>query len=61
MRYLLILNDPPYGTKRSYTGLRLPNSLAQTEGAQVRVFLMGDAASCVLVKRLPTGTTTLRR
>jgi len=43
---VLILNDPPYGTERSYNGLRLAGSLAKREGEQVRVFLIGDAASC---------------
>ncbi len=43
---LFILNDPPYGSERSYNGLRLANSLAQRDGRQVRVFLMGDGASC---------------
>ena len=46
MQYLVILNDPPYGTERSYNGLRLAISLATSEGAGVSVFLMGDAASC---------------
>ncbi|OIP43991.1 MAG: hypothetical protein AUK47_01745 [Deltaproteobacteria bacterium CG2_30_63_29] len=43
---LFILNDPPYGTERSYNGLRLAGSLAKREGELVRVFLIGDAASC---------------
>jgi uncharacterized protein involved in oxidation of intracellular sulfur len=43
---LLILNDPPYGTERSYNGLRLADSLAKRDDEQVRIFLMGDAASC---------------
>ncbi len=43
---LFILNDPPYGTERSYNGLRLATSLAKREDWGVRVFLMGDAASC---------------
>ena len=43
---LFILNDPPYGTERSYNGLRLAGALAKREGEHVRVFLMGDAASC---------------
>jgi uncharacterized protein involved in oxidation of intracellular sulfur len=43
---LFILNDPPYGTERSYNGLRLAGALAKTEGEEVRTFLMGDAASC---------------
>jgi uncharacterized protein involved in oxidation of intracellular sulfur len=44
--FLLILNDPPYGTERSYNGLRLAGTLVKREGEKVRVFLMGDAASC---------------
>lgn len=43
---LFILNDPPYGTERSYNGLRLAGSLAKRDGEQIRVFLIGDAASC---------------
>jgi uncharacterized protein involved in oxidation of intracellular sulfur len=45
-KYLLILNDPPYGTERSYNALRLARSLLNTDQADVKVFLMGDAASC---------------
>lgn len=43
---LFILNDPPYGTERSYNGLRLAGALARRDGEEVNVFLMGDAASC---------------
>jgi uncharacterized protein involved in oxidation of intracellular sulfur len=43
---LFILNDPPYGTERSYNGLRVAGSLAKREGEEVKVFLIGDAASC---------------
>ncbi|OFW39428.1 MAG: hypothetical protein A3J29_20685 [Acidobacteria bacterium RIFCSPLOWO2_12_FULL_67_14b] len=43
---LFILNDPPYGTERSYNALRLAGSLAKREGEQVKVFLLGDAAGC---------------
>lgn len=46
MKYLLVLNDPPYGTERSYNGLRLARSLLKNESNEVRVFLMGDAAAC---------------
>ena len=46
MKFLFILNDPPYGTERTYNGLRLAmNLLAKTEGADVSIFLLGDAAS----------------
>lgn len=43
---LFILNDPPYGTERSYNGLRLARSLLKQEGEEVRVFLIGDATAC---------------
>ena len=43
---LFMLNDPPYGTERSYNGLRLVRSLSTRDGEEVRVFLIGDAASC---------------
>jgi uncharacterized protein involved in oxidation of intracellular sulfur len=43
---LIILNDPPYGTERSYNGLRLAIPLLKTEGEAVRVFLIGDGVAC---------------
>ncbi|MGE3571215.1 MAG: DsrE/DsrF/TusD sulfur relay family protein [Burkholderiales bacterium] len=48
MKYLFILNDPPYGTERSYNGLRLARELLKDSGrnAEVKVFLLGDAAAC---------------
>lgn len=54
-KILIILNDAPYGTERSYNGLRLAGSLAKRE-AEVRVFLMGDAAACAKAgQTLPQG------
>jgi uncharacterized protein involved in oxidation of intracellular sulfur len=46
MKSLFILNDPPYGTERSYNGLRLAYALGKTEGETVRVFLIGDGVGC---------------
>src|SRR4029453_6274305 len=43
---LVILNDPPYGTERSYNALRLPGSLSKPDGEEVKVFLIGDASAC---------------
>ena len=44
MRLLLILNDPPYGTERSYNGLRLAIALKkESPELAVNVFLIGDA------------------
>jgi uncharacterized protein involved in oxidation of intracellular sulfur len=42
---LIILNDPPYGTERSYNGLRLAKALSN-EDSHVVVFLMADAVVC---------------
>lgn len=43
---LFILNDPPYGTERSYNALRLAGALSKDGAAQVRVFLIGEGAVC---------------
>ena len=32
MRTLFLLNDPPYGTERSYNALRLAGSLSKQPG-----------------------------
>jgi sulfur relay (sulfurtransferase) complex TusBCD TusD component (DsrE family) len=40
------LNHPPYGTERSYNALRLAGALSKREAQQVKMFLIGDAASC---------------
>ncbi len=55
MKTLLILNDPPYGTERSFNGLRLAKALAG-KGAQVTVFLMADAVACAKAgQKVPQG------
>ncbi|MEW5980455.1 MAG: DsrE family protein [Acidobacteriota bacterium] len=62
MNYLIILNDPPYGTERSYNGLRLANSLAKDNESSVSVFLMGDAASCAAAgQTTPNGYYNIER
>jgi uncharacterized protein involved in oxidation of intracellular sulfur len=46
VQFLLILNDPPYGTERSYNALRLARNLLMKQAGEVRMFLLGDAAAC---------------
>lgn len=47
MNVLIILNDPPYGTERSYNALRLAKGILKSElEAGVTVFLMADAVAC---------------
>jgi uncharacterized protein involved in oxidation of intracellular sulfur len=56
MKYLLTLNDPPYGTERSYNALRLARSLLLKEVGELRVFLLGDAAACAKAgQKVPQG------
>lgn len=56
MNMLLVLNDPPYGTERSYNGLRLAQALTRHEEAGVRVFLLGDAVGCAVAgQKVPRG------
>ena len=44
MRLLFILNDPPYGTERSYNALRLAAAvLKAAPSTQITIFLLGDA------------------
>lgn len=45
MKTLFILNDAPYGSERTYNGLRLAGALASKAGTEVRIFLIGDGAS----------------
>jgi sulfur relay (sulfurtransferase) complex TusBCD TusD component (DsrE family) len=37
LRTLLILNDPAYGTERSFNGLRLAGALAKRDDSEMRV------------------------
>lgn len=58
MKHLFVLNDPPYGTERSYNGLRLARELLKNPAAgnEVRVFLLGDAATCAKAnQKVPQG------
>jgi uncharacterized protein involved in oxidation of intracellular sulfur len=56
MKTLLILNDAPYGSERTYNGARLGGALARQEGNEVRVFLIGDAVSAAHAEqKVPAG------
>ena len=55
MKTLVILNDAPYGSERTYNGLRLAGALAK-QGAELRVFLIGDAVACAKTgQKVPSG------
>lgn len=62
MKVLVILNDPPYGSERSYNGLRLAGSLARREGVEIRIFLFGDSVGCAVAnQKVPDGYYHLDR
>jgi uncharacterized protein involved in oxidation of intracellular sulfur len=63
MNVLMILNDAPYGTERTYNGLRLAlNLLSKVEGMEVTVFLMGDGvASAKTGQQTPNGYYNVER
>lgn len=62
MKSLFVLNDPAYGTERSYNGLRLAGALVKRDGHAVRVFLMGDASTCAKAgQAVPQGYYNLER
>jgi uncharacterized protein involved in oxidation of intracellular sulfur len=56
MKILIILNDAPYGSERTYNGLRLAGSLARQENVDIKLFLIGDAVSGAHGgQKVPTG------
>ncbi len=56
------MNDPPYGTERSYNALRLSRALAARDDVEVRVFLIGDSVGCAMAsQKVPKGYYRLDR
>lgn len=63
MKILILINDAPYGTEKAYNGLRLANQLGKDhETAEVRIFLMADAAGCAIANQnTPNGYYNIER
>lgn len=63
MHYLIIVNDPPYGTGRCYNALRLAHALVKKDpGTEVTVFLMADAVAAANAnQRTPDGYYNVER
>lgn len=59
---LFVLNDAPYGSERSYNGLRHALAVAKQDDVDVRVFLMADATTCALAgQKTPEGYYSIER
>lgn len=63
MKYLVIINDAPYGTEKAYNALRLVMSIQKDfPENEVRIFLMADAATCALTNQnTPNGYYNIER
>lgn len=62
MNILIITNDPPYGTERSYNALRLALKLVKTKDVELKVFLMADAVFCgIKGQKTPEGYYNIER
>jgi uncharacterized protein involved in oxidation of intracellular sulfur len=62
MNVLVILNDAPYGSERSFNALRIATALAKRDEVELRAFLMGDAVGCALAdQQTPQGYYNLAR
>ncbi|MGG5252002.1 DsrE/DsrF/TusD sulfur relay family protein [Neobacillus sp. SM06] len=62
MKFLVIVNDPPYGTEKAYNAFRQANAIAGKEDTEVRVFLIADAAACAKVnQKTPNGYYNLEK
>jgi uncharacterized protein involved in oxidation of intracellular sulfur len=63
MKVLFILNDAPYGSEKTYNGLRLAMALQKDHpGAEVRIFLMADAVTAAIpAQNTPQGHYSIER
>lgn len=49
MKVLLILNEAPYGSEKTYNALRLAMALQKDQpGTEIRIFLMADAVTAAI-------------
>lgn len=62
MQVLLIVNGPAYGSELPFNALRLATTLAERDGVDLRVFLIGDAVvSAIAGQQVPDGYYHLDR
>jgi uncharacterized protein involved in oxidation of intracellular sulfur len=62
VKLLFILNDPPYGSERSYNALRLAIALLKDAASSVTVFLMADAVLAAKAnQKTPEGYYNMER
>jgi uncharacterized protein involved in oxidation of intracellular sulfur len=61
-KFLLIINDSPYGIERPYNALRLAMNLSKKTGMAVSVFMVGDGVLCAKKgQKTPDGYYNIER
>ncbi len=61
-KFLIVINDAPYGNERPYNAMRLALNLAKREGVSVKVFLVADAVFCARKdQKTPDGYYNIER
>ncbi|HOS72965.1 MAG TPA: DsrE family protein [Bacteroidales bacterium] len=62
-KFLILINDAPYGNEKAFNALRLAMQLEKDHvDTEVRVFLMADAAGCALANQnTPNGYYNIER
>jgi uncharacterized protein involved in oxidation of intracellular sulfur len=62
MKFLFVMHDPPYGTERTYNGIRWAREMLNGDGNEVKVFLFGDAVVAVMDgQKVPNGFYNLAK
>ena len=63
MKYLIVINDAPYGNEKAYNSLRLAMQIQKDfPDNEVKIFLMADAATCALPDQTtPNGYYNIER
>jgi uncharacterized protein involved in oxidation of intracellular sulfur len=61
-KYLIIINDAPYGNERPYNALRLAMNLIKRDNMEIKVFLTADGISCARKgQKTPEGYYNIER
>jgi uncharacterized protein involved in oxidation of intracellular sulfur len=61
-KYLIVINDAPYGNERPYNALRLALNLIKREGVSVKAFLVADGVFCARKEqKTPEGYYNIER
>ena len=63
-KFLIIINDAPYGTEKAYNALRLAMTLQKEhkDKIEIKIFLLADAVTCGLPnQKTPNGYYDIER